>query len=160
MIRERVSVQGHLRSLEPVAELGAMTMPSDEIGMIKEGPAMRYLTGQYLWDKKYKRARKEVEKHREKNLREAKDKDRDKILKGVKGRYEDYKAKRHAEAGGPEGRMGEEEIGEGGDGDDASGWAWDWALDGDVPPPSAIVSRRDTVSFRVTLYIYSSEVGL
>lgn len=133
MIRERVNIHGILRPLEPNSELGAMTMPSDEIGTIKEGPAMRYLTGQYLWDKKYKRARKEVEKHREKNLREARSKDGERIGRGIKGLYEEHHKRRA-------------EVGEG-EGDEHWSWSWDWALDGEIPPPSAIVSRRDTVCF-------------
>jgi hypothetical protein len=35
-----------------------------------------------------------------------------------------------------------------GEGNEEQDWSWDWAwaLDGETPPPSAIVSRRDTVS--------------
>jgi hypothetical protein len=159
MIRERVNIHGVLRPLEPIQELGAMAMPADEIGTIKEGPAMRYLTGQYLWDKKYKRARKEVERHREKNLREARSKDGERIGRGIKGLYEEHHKKKAESAGQGEG-AGKEGDGDGegkeGDGDGAGkegdehwSWSWGWALDGEVPPPSAIVSRRDTVSYTI-----------
>ena len=53
MIRERVSTRGVLRPLEPEADLKALHLPSDELGMIKELPAKRYLTGQGLWDDRF-----------------------------------------------------------------------------------------------------------
>lgn len=31
-------------------------------------------------------------------------------------------------------------------------WSWKWALDGEAPPPSAIVSRRDFVSTRAAWF--------
>lgn len=110
-------------------------MPRDEIGTIKEGAALRYLTGQYLWDKRYKRARKQVAKHRQKNLDQARHKDGRRIVESVK---QSLRARRQD-------GVEEEEEGEGAGEEDWS-WGWAWALDGEVPPPSAIVSRRDTVS--------------
>lgn len=152
MIRERVDPHGRLRPLEPIGQLGAMTMPRDEIGMIKEGPAMRYLTGQYLWDKRYKHARKQVERHRERNLVNARNKDGRRIVESVKERFESHKARKEARgdataAGGEDDTGTGEGEGEGeGDREEDWSWGWAWALDGEVPPPSAIVSRRDTVS--------------
>ena len=188
MIRERVSSHGILRPLEPASELGALQMPTDEIGMIKEGPALRYLTGQYLWDKKYKHARKKVAQHRQRNLR-AHAKDVRGLVEGIKRKLGGAGVETGTDKTGgygrtktgtsptqesstvvsseglsrstsgssaaetvsdvssiesePAGRQGETQTGGVNDGYDD--WSWAWALDGDVPPPSAIVSRRDTV---------------
>lgn len=53
MIRERISTRGLRRPLEDEKDIPALHVPQEEIGMIKELPAKRYLTGQALWDKKY-----------------------------------------------------------------------------------------------------------
>lgn len=71
MIRERVSNTGVTRPLTPPSEIQALTMPREEIGKIKEGPAMRYINGQTLWDKKYRRTGERVKKRRERNLLQA-----------------------------------------------------------------------------------------
>lgn len=177
MIRERVDSHGVLRPLEPASELGALQMPADEIGTIKEGPALRYLTGQYLWDKKYSHARKTVARHRQKNLK-AHAKDVGKLVEGVKrrlgkqqqdaavglevGRRSEGQGKATEASSAPMSRVTSgstvstvsslrsegsprEQDGPAENGDELEDWSWAWALDGDVPPPSAIVSRRDTV---------------
>jgi hypothetical protein len=174
MIRERVAVDGTCRPLESEAELDAMTMPADEIGVIKEGPAMRFLTGQALWDKKFSHALKTVERHRKRNLKNATGRDAKKL-----GSFWDDKLEKerhrlsHLHMSGhhngdhtDEGETGnstetEEETNSGGstpavktDGTASpsknglldQSWSWSWALDGEAPPPSAIVSRRDFVS--------------
>lgn len=41
MIRERVSLHGECRALEPASELQALNMPLRETGVIKEGPVSR-----------------------------------------------------------------------------------------------------------------------
>ena len=191
MIRERVSTDGTCRPLEPPQELDAMTMPRDEIGFIKEGPAKRYLNGQALWDKKYAHTRKQVAKRRQKNLKDAKQKDAKKIVRLWQDKVRVFKAdnektreerrrkrreeKRKTKAlavdgqdrgdvrdgseseGSEDERDGEEtetgteteglETEEDGRIMDQS-WSWNWALEGEEPPPSAIVSRRDFVSAR------------
>lgn len=156
MIRERVSTTGVCRPLEPASELAALNLPPDEIGVIKEGQATRYLNGQHLWDKKFHRAAKQVEKHRKKNLKAAKERDRHKIAR----LWED-RLKRHNQAGetitevdredgwetdGAGAGAGSRGIPQGHERDvlDQS-WSWEWALHGEAPPPSAIVSRRDFV---------------
>jgi hypothetical protein len=183
MIRERVDSHGRLRPLEPAGELGALQMPADEIGTIKEGAALRYLTGQYLWDKRYSHARKKVARHRQKNLR-AHAKDVGRLVEGVKRRLgrQEREAGVGAGAAKDAGKWsGEQSMhgsstgsttapisrvtsgstvstvsslrsdgsagrGQGQGEEEYDDWSWAWALDGDVPPPSAIVSRRDTVS--------------
>lgn len=142
MIRERVNFDGVCRPLEPESELGAMVMPSDEIGMIKEGPALRYIEGQAIWDKRFRHTRKRIARHRKKNLAKAHDRDaktlRDRWSKVVTDVPESDVSSdedpltwcdRNAEHLPAD-----------------SSWAWQWALGGEQPPPSAIVGRRDLVS--------------
>lgn len=193
MIRERVSTHGVCRALEPPEELGAITMPSSEIGTIKEGPAMRYLSGQALWDKKFARKRRQVAKQRERNLKQSKDKDAKKIGEMWHHRVQERKRTKRAAAAAQReearhhrrterslragkhatpGSSGyatpltgddDEEVAEASETSDTDSvsswdsdavgrdmtdesWSWGWALDGEAPPPSAIVSRRDFVS--------------
>jgi len=199
MIRERVATDGTCRPLEPQSELQGLNMPRDEIGMIKEGPAIRYLNGQSLWDKKFKHAIKTVARHRKKNLRNAHERDTGKISRMWDEKLRHRKAEREklsAEGSSTPAKVARDvrTVGDARDEDsDAPGletgpgtpdtdsdsaseydfeeavgveqtpetkerqdtveetmvnesWSWSWALDGEAPPPSAIVSRRDFVS--------------
>jgi hypothetical protein len=150
MIRERVATDGACRPLEAESELSAMTMPLDEVGVIKEGPAIRYLTGQALWDKKFGHALKSVAKHRKRNLEDARKKDAGKIAhfwqEQVK-RHHEEKEKREMNGDGTDWET-DREAGHQGDILDRS-WSWSWALKGEAPPSSAIVSRRDLVRLPV-----------
>ena len=182
MIRERVAADGTCRPLEPVSELAAMQVPEDEICVIKEGPAMRYLNGQALWDKKFSHAIKKIQKQRRKNLREAKEKDQKKIVKMWKDRVKQHREEEEMERMDTHGYGAQDEgwdtdsdegpseaAGTSGDATAKKGrkprerlkdktgidlpeemldqsWSWSWALQGEAPPPSAIVSRRDFVS--------------
>ena len=147
-------------------------MPRDEIGMIKEGPAIRYLNGQALWDKKYKHALKSIRRHRDKNLRNAKERDSGKIRGMWQKRIDKERLEREhrKESGGSkvsgrartldedepgwetEAASDVEDDGEHGEAEKSltdelvdQSWSWSWAWGGEVPPPSAIVSRRDFV---------------
>jgi len=149
MIRERVSTIGVCRPLEPSSELAALTMPSEEVGVIKEGQAMRYLNGQKLWDKKFHRAAHSVEKHRKKNLKMAKERDGKKLVRLWEDRL------KHGHGSGSGNGSPQDSDGDNGWETDGIGqekglmdqsWSWEWALHGEAPPPSAIVSRRDFVS--------------
>ncbi|KZT58695.1 alpha/beta-hydrolase [Calocera cornea HHB12733] len=121
MIRERVSRTGTIRPLEPPEDLGALKVPLDEIGVIKENAAKRYLHGQALWDKKFASTVRAVEKDRIKHLKKArKDADR-RASMYITGK------RNHRTLT-----------------DEDASWGWSWALDGEEPPPSSIVARRDT----------------
>ncbi|WVR06766.1 hypothetical protein IAU60_003801 [Kwoniella sp. DSM 27419] len=149
MIRERVTVDGILRPLEPASELSGMQMPLDEVGYIKEGPAMRYLNGQALWDKKYRRAAKTVQRKREKNLKIAHKEGgkigREWIKRAEKDQQKKPDKSKHHRRGDEHGSQSE--GGEDLDVADQS-WSWTWALNGEAPPPSAVVSRRDFAEAR------------
>ncbi|WVQ77836.1 hypothetical protein IAR50_007531 [Cryptococcus sp. DSM 104548] len=161
MIRERIDPLGHTRPLSPVSAIPALQIPSEKIGLIKEGPAMRYINGQTLWDKKYKKVGERVEKKRRRNLNEAKkvaerggeDRGFEGVVrevmkaekeKSVQGKANKGKTKKKVAGDGDEAWESEAEEGENGD----SSWSWDWALQGEAPPPSAIVSRRDFAEAR------------
>lgn len=153
MIRERVSTIGVCRPLEPPSDLSALQMPEDEVGVIKEGQAMRYLNGQKLWDKKFHRAAHSVEKHRRKNLKDAKERDGKKLARLWEDRLRHHHHHHHnnqSQGSGNETDEGWETDGGGGGGQEKGlmdqSWSWEWALHGEAPPPSAIVSRRDFVS--------------
>lgn len=144
MIRERVSTTGQCRPLEPASELAALQLPPDEVGTIKEGQATRYLNGQHLWDKKFHRTAKTVEKHRRKNLKAAKERDSRKLVRLWEDRirkkdHDDEGWETDAERGIQEDSASEQR------GVMDQSWSWEWALHGEAPPPSAIVSRRDFV---------------
>lgn len=157
MIRERVSNTGVTRPLTPPSEIQALTMPREEIGKIKEGPAMRYINGQTLWDKKYRRTGERVKKRRERNLLQA-HKAGEKIGTGLDGviresmRAEKAKKRKEIIKEKIKGKKSYEEDEEESETESAvedepttvrTSMTWTWALKGEAPPPSAIVSRRD-----------------
>lgn len=72
MIRERVSIRGVLRPLEPESELPILRIPTHYLGRINEGVARRYLTGQDLWKVKFHKTARKIETERMKNLQLAK----------------------------------------------------------------------------------------
>lgn len=194
MIRQRVDFSGNVRGLEPAEQLPACTMPLAETGMIKEGPAMRYIEGQAKWDRKFHRVKKRVARHRKRNLKKAKEKDATRIMKNWDTVGESMRAampveatpaadrghhghhhhghRRHSHGHGEPTELAdaEQESDEGdqasisgsslssseisgGDDMDMLGGTWGWALNGEAPPPSAIVSRRDIVSCKFLLRV-------
>lgn len=140
MIRERVNFDGMCRPLEPESDLDAMTMPSTEIGMVKEGPALRYIEGQAIWDKKFRHTRKRIERHRRRNLHKARHHD----AKTLSERWSKFRESESEVSSDEDPHTWQDR-----NADqiplDVS-WAWQWALGGEQPPPSAIVGRRDLVS--------------
>ena len=55
MLRERVDIFGQVRPMEPKEQIDALNIPPRQIGIIKEEPVRRWMTGQHLWDKKFHR---------------------------------------------------------------------------------------------------------
>lgn len=140
MIRERVSTKGVLRALEPESELDAMKVPTNVVGTISELAMRRFINGAASFSKKYAGRIREIEKHRASNLKKAEKgviKNMSVLESSIKAQEED----------------GKEKDGKGGEGKNAreglipstGSWSWAWVLDGsEKPPPSSIVSRRDT----------------
>ncbi|KAI8631086.1 alpha/beta-hydrolase [Xylariaceae sp. FL1651] len=69
MIRQRVSRHGVIRPLEPVTGLPACNLDPNEIGVIKEGPARRWLETRHHLDIRFGSARAKVHKRRLKEMR-------------------------------------------------------------------------------------------
>jgi hypothetical protein len=146
MVRERVSTRGVLRPLEAEAELVAFSVAPENIGVVSELAARRFLDGTQRWDRKFAGASKTVEKHRQRNLERAK-KDTVRnmnVLHNFIGREADAKAKREDDMSEDKTQTTMMGIKDGLLASSGS-WSWAWALDANEnPPPSSIVSRRDT----------------
>ncbi|KAG0708609.1 hypothetical protein DFH29DRAFT_1041315 [Suillus ampliporus] len=138
MIRERVSTSGVIRPLEPESDLDAFHVPPEIMGIFSELTVRRYLEGRAKFDKKFSKELHAIQKQRDRNL-ELSSKDVLKNMAQLQGLYgsqrKNGKGKAHDTPKG---------IKEGLEATSAS-WSWAWALDVDErPPPSSIISRRDT----------------
>ncbi|KAJ9124147.1 hypothetical protein QFC22_000944 [Naganishia vaughanmartiniae] len=131
-IRERVSLKGECRPLEDAKDLPFLHLPLEEIGVIKEAPALRYLTGQALWDEKFKSVAKRIEKRRLAHLKEAEQNGQKQILKWTKHLAEKRDGHDDGKPFDEAAYIMNSDI------------SWAWALQDEVPPPSAIAGRRDT----------------
>lgn len=164
MIRERISTRGVVRPLEPESELTAFQLPPELVGEVSELAVRRYLDGAAKFGRKFAKATKAIEKARRRNLERAK---RDTMRNIAQlhtflnsGRSGDHgegsqhgqgdgshAASQDGHAEGSSARAVKADTAQGvKEGLAASGsWPWAWALDADEnPPPSSIVSRRDT----------------
>lgn len=70
-VRQRISIKGVPRPMEPECEIPALQLPIDEIGIVKEAPVVRWLTGLQMYDKKYKSSAKKARRTRERNVHRA-----------------------------------------------------------------------------------------
>lgn len=64
MIRERVNRHGIIRALEDPSLLPALTIPADEIGVIKPGPVLKWTQAKQSWDTKYAKEAQKIRKKR------------------------------------------------------------------------------------------------
>lgn len=72
IIRERVSVRGQIRAMEPVEEVPALNVPRDSVGRITpDGPIRRWLERRREWDARYTDELVEFRKIRTKDRRKA-----------------------------------------------------------------------------------------
>jgi len=150
MIRERVSTAGVIRPLEPESELDAFQLPSESVARLSELTIRRYIRDRTVFEKKFAHTVKTIDKHRWRNLERAKEDTirRLAILRQTIARDRDPESKSSTssnESGCSKGKkkdIREKVLSN-------PGWAWAWALDdSEVPPPSSIVSRRDTEEAR------------
>lgn len=125
-----------IRPLEPEADLPAMQLKEDLVGAICEHSLQRYINGKGEWDRKFSRTGKGIDKERKRNLKLAR-KEGDKYM----GHLESYLQKVTERS-----NSGLDVVDSPRFQKVASGSCiWSWALDDDEhPPPSSIVSRRDT----------------
>ncbi|KAH7883288.1 hypothetical protein F5I97DRAFT_1903823 [Phlebopus sp. FC_14] len=131
MIRERISTRGVVKPLEPTDELDAFRVPPEIIGVLSEKAVRRYLEGKSTFEKKYAKDIQAIEKHRNRNIDLAK--------KDIRKNLEELKASK-ARGGNRETKPVDYSLEQ-----TTGSWSWAWVLDGnEKPPPSSIVSRRDT----------------
>ncbi|KAK3080544.1 hypothetical protein LTS18_000416 [Coniosporium uncinatum] len=64
MIRQRVDRHGAIHALAPAAELGALQMPTAEIGTIKEGPVRKWLAHQQKWNAMFAKEKRKWQSQR------------------------------------------------------------------------------------------------
>ena len=147
--------------MEPAEEIPALRIPPNQIGLIREAPVRRWLHGQAMWDKQFKRRPEKIFEKRKKFEEKAEQIIRHATRNGLVVK---------TEAG--ETQIPLEQVGGGrGEQDEARPIAGpqDWHknsrstsapigiidenrrfgpldLDDENPPPSAIARRRDTVS--------------
>jgi hypothetical protein len=122
--------------LELEAELPALQLKDERVGTVCERSLSRYIEGKAKFDAKFSGTTKSVDKERKRNLKLAR-KEGEKSM----GHLESYlqKVTERSDSGvsvldSP--RLQKFTTGS---------WNWSWALDEDEhPPPSSIVSRRDT----------------
>ena len=136
LIRERVSIQGVIRPLEPEAELPSFQLKADLVGAATEIPLRQYIQAMAEYQVKFSSAYKNVIKERERNLRLAHEQD-DRSL----GYLESYLQKVTEKSERGQNALDSPRLQK----ITADSWNWSWALDEDEdPPPSSLVSRRDT----------------
>lgn len=134
MIRERVSVQGLIRPLESCSALGAFGVPPDAIGQLSELTLRRYLNAQTTFDKKFSYTTAKIEEERRRNLEISREDTTRSIQLLQQSLLRDDHSHSNKEFHG---------------GLSAVSGNWAWILDeGESPPPSSIVSRRDTAEAR------------
>jgi len=140
MIRERVSTHGAIRPLEPETELPAMKVPSELIGTLSELTIRRYVTGKEIFDKKFARAIKRIERHRLRNIDRA-----SQDMKQHIAALQHYLDRESSAVGPTSSSTGVDRTTAEVTLSTPSSWNMAWALDEDErPPPSSIVARRDT----------------
>ena len=168
MLRERVDVHGKIRPMELIEEMPVLRIPPDQIGLIKEAPVRRWLTGQGAWDERFKSRSKKVLKKRKEFERKAEEIIRHVTGQGLVVNTEEGNARPSLEPTGEVG--GGERVEQAGEAEvrpklepqrrhkssrsamtttsiiDENLRFGPLDLDDENPPPSAIAKRRDTVS--------------
>ncbi|KAG8221217.1 hypothetical protein J3R82DRAFT_1377 [Butyriboletus roseoflavus] len=132
MIRERVSTQGIIRPLEAADKLDALHVPPAFIGVLSERAVRRYLEGKAFFDQKYAKESLTIEKERNRNI--------DLARKDITRNLTHLQGLQNGRAPGKQKETSQVLR----DGLESSSGAWGWAWADERPPPSSIVSRRDT----------------
>jgi hypothetical protein len=145
MIRERISTQGVIRGLEAEHELAAFNVPPDNIGKLSERAIRRYLDTRAKFDKKFRNSTKAIDKHRLRNL----ELDRSQTKRKMDALQRSLERSKNTTTFKDTTTDERTKNGDTDDSLDSEHWGWAWALDEqERPPPSSIVSRRDTKEAR------------
>lgn len=135
MIRERVDINGRVRSMEPKEDITALQLRPSEIGIIKEETLVKWLEGQEEWDRRFKYRATKVMKNRKKIEAKADSMIKNARLRGLllAGEKDDLVERpRAGRSSAAHGAIQENRR---------------WGpldLVGEQPPPTAIAARRDT----------------
>ncbi|GJJ08602.1 hypothetical protein Clacol_002821 [Clathrus columnatus] len=141
IICERVTIHGATHPWNPRDKSNILDFPVDNLGVINEPAARRFLSGQAKWKERFGSLTEKIDSERRKNLLLAKC-EAIKTLDQFQGRLlqNEYNNKvRNLN-------------------DDFKTWVWSWAVDGERPPASSIVSRRDTAEARLLARIADQSV--
>lgn len=68
MIRQRVDRHGNIYPLEPASTLPGLQVPTNEIGVIKPGPVLRYTEATKKWNSKFAKEKRKVQNQRIKDM--------------------------------------------------------------------------------------------
>lgn len=136
MIRQRVDVHGRTRQMEPEEGIPVLQISPNNIGLIREAPARRWLSGQAHFDKKFRAVAQRVVKKRKKNEKKYAN-----FLKSVRdlGFVHESDLENATSTLAPDGFA---------NGQDVIHKDRRWGpldLSEENPPPTAIAKRRDTV---------------
>ena len=148
--------------MEPAEEIPALCIPPSQIGLIKEPPVRRWLLGQGIWDKQFKRQSKKVSEKRKKFEERAERVIQHATRQGLVVKTEAGEAQALPEQVGGGGESEQDEVRPtvGPQGRRKSSRSVSTTigiidenrrfgpldLDDENPPPSAIAKRRDTAS--------------
>lgn len=64
MIRERVSIYGLIRQMEPVEQIAALSLDPSEIGTIKPGPVGKFMRARGAHDRRYRKRKAKLQRQR------------------------------------------------------------------------------------------------
>ncbi|KAK0468142.1 uncharacterized protein EV420DRAFT_1503082 [Desarmillaria tabescens] len=143
MVRERVDIWGKTRPMEPKEEIAALRIRPEEIGLIKEAPALRWAKGQEEWDITFKKsAQKAIRRRRALEVKAAELLERAKEQGLVlQPRQSNIPQKSHGRRATRTKSTSDQSI----DGTIQEDRRWGpFDLEDETPPPSAIAGRRDT----------------
>ncbi|KAG8893731.1 hypothetical protein FRB99_001780, partial [Tulasnella sp. 403] len=141
---ERVDIHGQVRPLECDAELQALKLPPNEIGVIKDTPVKRWMDGQEMADTRWKKRCAKIERKKDdikKAIVQKIEEKREKALKVTASG--DDATDTNREGNGSDGEKVEQFVDDGFYTDGTRRWT-PFDLEGETPSPSAIVGRRDT----------------
>ena len=146
MIRERVATNGVIRELEPEDEIRACRQALEDIGIVSEKTAKRYLKAAKFYNEKFSSHYKHIAKRRARNLDLAHKND---TIRNVEQLQMHFFQNASDQERNQIHLLHHQKSLENGVEKSAASWSWAWAFDADEkPPPSSIVSRRDTQEAR------------
>lgn len=127
--------------MELVADLDILHLHPDTIGLVKEGPVKRYLTGKAEWDSRFLKAYEQVQKARESHLAKSVREESERILKRV---AKDKSKVKSSSSPSTKSELSPDLVSQ----NTGSNVEGIWELHGEKPPPSSIAARKDTKEAR------------